>query len=102
MAEVRSVCILLSTSVRRNVPSKHQTLGGGAHLYHSAFQTGGCMFKWDTSTSWDPPPLIISRYFGLLLNSAEFYGSTKKTRMGVLVVFGGVKHIQENVFSLEL
>lgn len=41
VAEVRSVCILLSTSVRRNVPSKHQTLGGGAHLYHSAFQTGG-------------------------------------------------------------
>lgn len=37
------VCILLSTSVRRNVPSKHQTLGGGAHLYHSAFQTGGRM-----------------------------------------------------------
>lgn len=48
------------------------------------------MFKWDTSTNWDPAPLIISRYFGLLLSSAEFYGSTKKTRKGVLVLFGGV------------
>lgn len=48
------------------------------------------MFKWDTSTNWGPAPLIISRYFGLLLSSAEFYGSTKKTRKGVLVLFGGV------------
>lgn len=48
------------------------------------------MFKWDTSTNWGPPPLIISEYFDLLLSSSEFYGSTKKTRKGVLVLFGGV------------
>lgn len=54
------------------------------------------MFKWDTSTNWDPP-LIISGYFDLLLSSPEFYGSTKKTRKGVLLLFGGVN--TECVFS---
>lgn len=48
------------------------------------------IFKWDTSTNWGPPPLIISEYFDLLLHSSEFYGGTKKTRKGVLVLFGGV------------
>lgn len=40
------------------------------------------MFKWDTSTNWDPPPLISSRYFGLLLSSAGFYGNAKKRGKG--------------------
>lgn len=55
------------------------------------------MFKWDTSTNRDPPSLISSRYFGLLLSSAVFYGSTKKVRKGVLVLFGGVN--TECIFS---
>lgn len=81
------------------MPSNHQMLGGGAHLYHclSDWWSHVSMFKWGTSTNWDPPPLIISRYFGLLLSSAEFYGSTKKMRKGVLVLFGGVD--TECVFS---
>lgn len=57
------------------------------------------MFKWDTSINWDPPPLISSRYFGLLLSSAEFEGSTKKTRKEVLVLL--VESIL-NEFSFEL
>lgn len=43
VAEVRSVCPLLSMSQRRNMPSKHQIRGDGARLYHCAFQTGGGM-----------------------------------------------------------
>lgn len=89
VAEARSVCTPFSASRRRNMTSKHQTLGGGTHLYHSVFQTGGHMCPCLNGIPV-PTPLIMSRYFGLLFSSAEFYGSIKKTRKRVLVFCGGV------------
>lgn len=59
VAEARSVCTPLSTPGRRNMPSKHQTLGGGAHLYHSAFQTGGHMCPCLNGTSVPTGTLLL-------------------------------------------
>lgn len=96
MAEVRNVCVYPYFSIceekRAQQASDPWRWCSPLSLCISDWCLHVSVFKWDTSTNWDPPPLIISRDFGLLLNSAEFYGSTKKTRKGVLALFGGVSN----------
>lgn len=67
VAEVRSVCTILSTSKRRNMPSKHQILGDGACFYHSAFQTGGGICPCLNGTSVPTGTLLLWSVLDILL-----------------------------------